>query len=271
MRALLLTLVLAVVVLQEAVSFQSHDISPLNLRATTCSRCRRAINGERFSSDESTNYNYIGLNTNRNAPYVPSGLNPEQYEKIKQIEAAKLARMNFGAWGPRFKPETQAPNGDWMVQTSLWVQGFQAGGASGMASPVSKEDMERFDKQQRYLNGLKMALSSLLLGYAVLDILMFSFNHVRATSSTKKVVLAILAKQGILQALRQHLLSSFLIFSKLQLMKVALAGTATPLINQYREIANRRWLWSKRRTFGTPILGAVAFVIVNVGLSTLLL
>ena len=55
-------------------------------------------------------------------PYVPSGMSAEEYKKLKLKESEALKKMNFGAWGPRFK-QTDVPDGDWMVMPNLWTSG----------------------------------------------------------------------------------------------------------------------------------------------------
>ena len=221
-----------------------------------------AVNGEKAISDEDTNYNFIGLNTNSDAPYVPSGMSPEQYKKIKETEAARLQKMDFGAWGPRFK-RTDAPEGDWMVQTNLWVRGFQAGGKPSSVI-LSKEEMEKQETRQRRLETVRTALVSFMLAYAVLDILLLAFTTIRSGSTARRLFSSILARHGIPQAMRQHALASIL-FGKLQCFKLAAASLAVPLVTKYRETSYRK-LWSKRRIFGTPMVVSVLVVSVKVAL-----
>lgn len=221
-----------------------------------------AINAERTSSDESTNYNYIGLNTNGDAPYVPSGMSPEQYKQIKDDEATKMQRMDFGAWGPRFR-QTDTPVGDWMVQTNLWVKGFQAGGPRSSAA-LSKEEVARQATRQELFVTARNAVVSFLLAYAVLDILLFSFASIRSASTSKRLFLSILTRQGILHSMRQHFLATVL-FGKLQFLKVALASSTVSLVTEYRENSYRK-LWPKRRIFGTPMFASLLVVTVKMAL-----
>lgn len=59
-----------------------------------------------------------------NMGYVPDGLTPEEYHKIRQKEQQEHAKKDFGAWGPRFRPQAGPPTGDFMViPTSLWTTG----------------------------------------------------------------------------------------------------------------------------------------------------
>jgi hypothetical protein len=59
-------------------------------------------------------------------PYVPDGLTEEQYRKIKADELVKMQRMNFGAWGPRFKRVDGDPDSNWFNLPSLWTGGYSA-------------------------------------------------------------------------------------------------------------------------------------------------
>ncbi|CAB9528446.1 expressed unknown protein [Seminavis robusta] len=216
----------------------------------------KALSG---SSDESTNYNYIGFNTDQNTPYVPSGMSPEQYAQIKKTEAAKAASMDFGAWGPRFK-QTAAPGGDWMVNTNLWVKGFQQ---QRDVALLSQDDVERQETRQRQWNAVKSTLPSLFLAYLMVDILLISLASVR---STQQVVWSVLlAQQGILQAARQH---TTVVFGKLHVLvlKLSLTAVATPFLHKYRDIANRRWLWSPRKIVATPLLAAGAMLVLKMAL-----
>jgi hypothetical protein len=66
----------------------------------------------------------------RSGPYVPSGLTAEEYRQLKEKEAEKLRKMDFGAWGPRFK-RSNRPDGDWLLQPKLWRMGFAVDDSSG--------------------------------------------------------------------------------------------------------------------------------------------
>lgn len=55
--------------------------------------------------------------------YVPDGLSPEEYEKIKQKEASDVKKKNFAMWGPRFQQSDGPPGGDWFLMRNLWTTG----------------------------------------------------------------------------------------------------------------------------------------------------
>lgn len=62
--------------------------------------------------------------------YVPSGLTSQEYQAIRAKEQRQQQQQqgtNLGAWGPRFD-RGEAPLGDWMVDSNLWINGFVDGG-----------------------------------------------------------------------------------------------------------------------------------------------
>jgi len=62
----------------------------------------------------------------RNKSYVPDGLSEEEYRKIKSEEYRKQQKMNYGAWGPRFKEVDGDPDNNWFNVPSLWTTGFNS-------------------------------------------------------------------------------------------------------------------------------------------------
>lgn len=62
----------------------------------------------------------------RYTSYVPDGLTQEEYMKIKSDEMAKQQKMNYGAWGPRFKLINGDPDSNWFNLPSLWTSGFNS-------------------------------------------------------------------------------------------------------------------------------------------------
>lgn len=216
----------------------------------------QAINGESQKGKASpASSNFIGFTTNA-GKYVPSGLSPDEYEKIKAEEAEKIAKMDFAAWGPRFK-RTGTPEGDWMVKPTLWIRGFQDGKQNGQA--MTNEEWGRRQTRHRQWASIKSVGKSFLFAYILLDIFFLSSNALRSPSTTRKVMASILARNEVLLAIKQHVLAS-LALNKVHCLKLSLAAIATPILQKYQEIAQRRWLWSKRRLFGTPLLACVALV-----------
>lgn len=174
--------------------------------------------------------------------------------------------MDFGAWGPRFK-KSAAPDGDWMVQTGLWVRGFQSNPAAATANgrPVTEKEMAQQENKRRQLTAARTALTSFVLVYTALNILGLSLERIVSANLRGKLFASTLVKEGILQTVRQQFLTGVSL-SKLQLLKLLVAGFTTPLISQYREIANRRWLWSSRKILGAPILASLGVAVLKMAL-----
>jgi hypothetical protein len=63
--------------------------------------------------------------------YVPDGLTPEQYEKIKQAEQRKIKGKNLGALGPKgFKSRSM----------QAWQQSYEKGQTSHTFAPIGYRD-----------------------------------------------------------------------------------------------------------------------------------
>jgi hypothetical protein len=103
---------------------------------------------------------YSDLFPSSGEPYVPSGLTRAEYDKIKQKEAEAQAKMNYGAWGPRFR-RTHRPDGDWMVVPRLWTSGFSASDISGGVSGTESG-------KRRWLTNY---VPVFLLAYCAIDVL----------------------------------------------------------------------------------------------------
>jgi len=62
----------------------------------------------------------------RPTSYVPDGLSEEEYQQIKSEEYRKQQKMQYGAWGPRFKQVDGDPDNNWFNLPSLWTAGFNS-------------------------------------------------------------------------------------------------------------------------------------------------
>ena len=212
---------------------------------------------------------------------MPSGLSPEQYEQIKRDEAAKTRKMDFGAWGPRFQKSDAPPEGDWMVQTNLWVRGFVAqtttnGNGNDIATKNNNDNGEDAQRQRtQQLASLRTTLGSMLLVYSVLEIAFLSLSTPSAFAKSLSA-----GPGNILESLRHPLvamtkrcagLKMNALKMSLAAAKLAVSGIAAPLfVNKYREIANRRWFWSRRKVVGLPLAAAVGILAVRMVLSAAL-
>ena len=182
--------------------------------------------------------------------YVPDGLTPEEYQKIKQQEAERLKKMNYGMFGPRFRP-SERPDGDWFLTPSLWTTGFK----SNLMSSREKDDMELKGgdrRLERVVNfGKKYLPASFLVCTAV---------HVLFAIATT------LFADKMMWRFKQLGLSIW----KVNCIKCLVAGMLTYPWQLFIERANRRWMWSKRWTVLTAtaaMLGvSVLWSLIVVGL-----
>jgi hypothetical protein len=211
----------------------------------------RASRGSQLSGHHQ-NRNDVSGSAPGKGPYVPSGLTPADYQKLKKDEEAKNKKMNFGAWGPRFK-QTGVPDGAWMAMPSLWTAGFnmrarpkpldvEAGASSSRIRRVRDQIGSAVDK-----NGL-----GLVMTYIAIDVLLAAFSMWKATELTIRQALWIICQVSLFR--RAFYISAFW---KVYAAKGALALALTPIMNQFLERVNRRQLWTKRRTFLTSTLVAV--------------
>lgn len=245
----------------EASSNNNSNNDDVNGETTKSSRRPTSKSTSEPDNDETKNYNFIGLNTNQNAPYIPSGLTSEQYQKIRLDEAEKQAKMNFAAWGPRFK-RSDAPRGDWMVQTDLWTQGFayssnknnnksNNGNKSSNQLQQQQQQRRRRQRQQELVAYMRTGIISFVLAYLVLDIVLLPAPNMKS------------GFMMVIPELRRYL-TRYLVLRKFQLLvQLVLAGVATPFVNQYRDLATRRWLWSRRQVYGAPVLAALGLLLLR--------
>lgn len=116
--------------------FLSAQVVPLSLRTRTVKLWRRLTPNKlsRFGSSStappgpnekasSVPFGYSEVfGTQNEATYVPSGLSADEYQRIRQMEAAADAKKDYGAWGPRFAKGSR-PDGDWLLLPQLWTSG----------------------------------------------------------------------------------------------------------------------------------------------------
>lgn len=171
-------------------------------------------------------------------PYVPDGLTPEEYAQIKQKEADDAAKMNYGAWGPRFR-RSSAPDGDWFVNPRLWVNGFSA---SDQSISAGKEGDSRIRKMGRWL---RYYLPPFLLAWFWTDMALALVLDLRNRQMTT------------MRAFRMVFTIEFQAKLKVILTKSIFSAMLTSPCAMYLEWASRRRLWTRRRTFfsslGVPI------------------
>jgi hypothetical protein len=168
--------------------------------------------------------------------YVPSGLSSDQYQKIKQEEAAKLKRMNFGAWGPRFK-QTDRPDGDWMVMPRLWTSGFNSNNDPSRVPLVGEPVGQRLSP--RLGDFVKENGAGFVLAY----VLIHSFLAAISLWRSKEVSL----QKFFLSAITNgNVVPRFTV--QLRIAALSLATLLTPISKNILDKVNRTKLWAPRRT-----------------------
>ena len=179
--------------------------------------------------------------------YVPDGLTPEEYSQIKKKEREKLAKMDFGAFGPRFRRD-ERPGGDWFLMRSLWTSGFQLNASTSTSRRSDDGPMARLWSRMWH-NGLPFVLSRMLL-----EVMFASAAMVRASSSPTMPAVVGESLQFLFGGLAYK---SGSLFWKWQGLNVALACAFTVPAKKFLAHANRRWLWSHKKTVVTTIAAAV--------------
>lgn len=193
------------------------------------------------SSGSSSNY-YYGKNMDDG--YIPDGLSPEEYQKIKDDEAAKLSRMDFGAFGPRFK-RSGRPSDDWMVMPKLWTSGFSVASPSGGSGGTETDSSAKSRMKTLLLQSGAFARTCcppFMLALICLDCATSALALIRVS---KKVVSL---GTVLMSALLRRKVLTFAAW-KVVLLEVVLAVGLTRPTKQYLEYASRRRLWTQRKTW----------------------
>ena len=181
---------------------------------------------------------------NGRGPYVPSGLSTEEYAKIKKKEADRLKKLNYGAWGPRFK-RSDVPDGDWMVMPSLWTNGFNAQPRGSSLS--TNEGISSYIALAATV--LRNMLPALLLSLIFIETMTTAFAMSRSSNLTARQALLTVLKVPSLTQLSLHF-SSILKKASLKLAAIALVA---PVMGSVLERVNRKRLWSNRKTIGVCV------------------
>lgn len=198
--------------------------------------------------------------------YIPSGISQEEYTRLRKEEAEVERKMDYGAWGPRFK-RSGAPDGDWMVMPALWTLGTvndsrRSSGKAARGGRSSAEGNYAPRLVHRIARFLRANVAGLLLACLLVDALLSAIVMYRVRDLTSKhfvikvfnsVVRCQQQKPGIV--LSSTLIKSFGV-------KAAAAAALTPFVNLWIERQNRRRLWTRLKSVSIAAVVTVVSLLV---------
>jgi hypothetical protein len=189
--------------------------------------------------------------------YVPFGLSPEEYAKIKRDEQAKTKSKDFASFGPRFA-KTEKPSGDWMISPSLWTGGFNSNKSAGktVASPAGATPASN--------NGNSMNPKIGNVPAYALTLLLIETLATSAFISNKKISSSLFAV-ALLQAKRSATVVqlSTAILAKVTLGKMVLAAALLKPMKMVIEKCNQKFLWSPRRIMASSSVASTGTLAVT--------
>jgi hypothetical protein len=180
------------------------------------------------------------VSNNGKKSYVPDGLTPDEYRKIKQQESDRLAKMNFGMFGPRFR-QSERPDGDWFLTPSLWTTGFKS---NVMSSSNGDNNGDSVPVLKRVVEFTKKYAAAYFLAFVSIDMLFTMATTLKAAETTTWGLVKAGLKVKVLQRRKQL----GLVIWKANIIKCLAAGVLTYPWQLYIEHANRKWQGSKRQT-----------------------
>ena len=202
---------------------------------------RHRPNGESPSSSLPNSLPY-GMGTNQQqqqGPYVPDGLTLAQYNEIKRREAEEAAKLDYGAFGPRFK-RGQRPDGDWLLQPQLWTAGFRSNtrGDSTTSTGTSSSIWSRIG------NGMQHNLAPALLAWIAINVTWsIVTSSVAVTSKTQQAQVVLSIRTVAQLFFRTVLAPQVMLVPRLMATFVLTVPAAKCL-----EWTSRRRMWTQRRT-----------------------
>lgn len=197
--------------------------------------------------------------------YVPFGMTPEEYAKIKKKESEKLKKMDFASWGPRFAI-SERPEGDWMVMPSLWTSGYErntqmTNGSSNAGNLPSQQSLPN-GKMSASILVMKQLVPIYLLAFLSIELLSTSAYFVMKKKFPQSII-AVSAMQLIKRSSDIARVSSIL-WSKTTFLKIVLATTLVKPFTIGIDTCYRRFLWSPRRTISFSAFAFSALAMISV-------
>lgn len=171
--------------------------------------------------------------------YVPDGLSPEEYARIKREEATRLKSMNFGKFGPRFLKSSR-PEGDWFLMPSLWTRGFD----SNPRYMSTDDNGEKTSLSKRIKAFFKKWWPAMFLSYLTIDISIGMEASLRTAEMRPRQLIGTFIKVFI-WVKRQNM---WLAWWKAQTTKCAVTLVLMFPMEKYVVYAGNKWGWSRKRT-----------------------
>ena len=152
--------------------------------------------------------------------YIPDGLTPREYAQLKEKEAKREAKRDYGAWGPRFAASSEAPDGDWMTMPHLWTQGIPSnfGGTAKQQSAVQQKRRQQRNAQLvafflalTVVHTISWSVATAIVRQNTVKMLLLNRKHCLSWVAGN-TLLAVLLTQGVAQRFleamhRRHLCS----------------------------------------------------------------
>ena len=194
--------------------------------------------------------------------YVPDGLTPEEYSQIKKREQEKMAKMDFGAFGPRFR-KSAPPEGDWLLMRSLWTNGFASNNPSNRAGSFGGSGSRVGLMAQLWAKRIRVYGPYLMVSYTLVHLFHAAAMMLHASSSSHFPTIrsALGASFHFFFRLNGSLGYSVTWLRQVEFLKAALACILAVPIQWFVERINRRWLWSPKRTIATIIVAALGSLV----------
>lgn len=170
--------------------------------------------------------------------YVPDGLSPEEYSKIKKEEAARLKSKDYGRFGPRFLKASR-PGGDWFLNQSLWTGGFDSN--RRMFNNNNDDNESLFVRIKKCFQQWWPAM---FLSYLAIDV-GISMEAAFRSSQMKPMQLINTFIKVFIWAKRQNM---WLVWWKAHTVQCALTLVLTNPMQKYLDYAETKWKWSRKRT-----------------------
>ena len=243
-------------------AMRKRAIHPFQIEAINKKRSQK--NNDDSSGDNGNNNNVPGYGffQGDGTGYVPSGLSKDEYTKLRQNEAKAESQKNYGAWGPSWAQSNKAPDGDWMVQKTLWTNGFGVNTSNRSSANGSSSGNYKIRRTMyKAFRFLKANLGGFMLGYLLVDTLTSCYFLWKVHQLTIRGIILRILNTVVWNYFHPNNKQRNPIL-QVYTVKVAVATILTPLMNWWFERCNRRLLWTKTKTATVTSVVDIATLVV---------